>query len=1069
LVGIIDHMHIELFLSAVTNEFRSYRDSLRTLLKRPNVDVHVQEDFIPTGTETLDKLDSYVARCDAVIHIAGDITGAWAGPATLQTLRARYADLGDRLWPLKRSLESGDPPLSYTQWEAYLAVYHRKPLVIAVPEPGTPRDEKYMATVGQLASQHAHLERLRALDRHPEITFGNTDQLAAKILRSSILDLLAKAGVVTWRIALPYPSIGGLFKGRDEFLRRLQESLARSGQTAIVSQALYGLGGVGKTRTVVEYAWAHAREYSAVLFVIAETPEALWRNITALAGKLVPTLETTNDELRCRAVLDWLNASPRWLLILDNVDTPAAMAEAERLLRNLAGGHVVITSRLANFPAHVEPLELDVLTADDAVNFLLERTNGRRRSTADDAARAREVAEELGHLALALEVGAAYVAKRRLTFGQYLRQWRSNRDEVLGWWDATVTGYPSSVAATWRTSVGQLSEAGRRLLERLAWLAPEKIPEALLDNQIAGAEGENLSEALDDLSNFSLVTRDAEGPYFLVHRLVQDVTRRSLPGDARHRSLVEALGWIDAASSFEAHDVRFWPEAEALAPHAKAVTEHADAAEISKPTARLMNHLGLLFQSKALHAQAEPLFRRALTINETSLGPERPEVAVNLNNLAELLRATDRMGEAEPLFRRALTIFEKSLGSERPEVAVNLNNLALLLRDTNRLSEAEPLFWRALAINETSLGPDHPQVATNLNNLAELLRATNRLGEAEPLHRRALAINETSLGPDHPQVAADLNNLALLLEDTNRLSEAEPLHRRALAINETSFGPDHPQVATSLNNLASLLQATNRFEEAEPHYRRALAINEKSLGPDHPQVATSLNNLASLLQATNRFEEAEPVLRRALAIFEKSYGPDHPSVATNLNNLAGLLLETNRLGETEPLLQRALAIKEKSLGPDHPSVATNLNNLAELLRATNRLSEAEPLHRRALAINEKSLGPDHPQVAADLNYLALLLENTNRLSEAEPLHRRALAINEKSLGPNHPQVATSLNNLASLLQATKRFDEAEPHYRRALAINEKSLGPDHPSTVMVRNNLSGLHSSMIPKKPSAPG
>jgi hypothetical protein len=68
LVGIIEHMHIELFLSAVTNEFRDYRNSLSTLLKRPNVDVHVQEDFMPTGTETLDKLDSYIARCHAVIH-----------------------------------------------------------------------------------------------------------------------------------------------------------------------------------------------------------------------------------------------------------------------------------------------------------------------------------------------------------------------------------------------------------------------------------------------------------------------------------------------------------------------------------------------------------------------------------------------------------------------------------------------------------------------------------------------------------------------------------------------------------------------------------------------------------------------------------------------------------------------------------------------------------------------------------------------------------------------------------------------------------------------------------------
>jgi hypothetical protein len=41
------------------------------LLKRPHADVHVQVDFIPSGTETLDKLDGYIAQFSAVIHLAG--------------------------------------------------------------------------------------------------------------------------------------------------------------------------------------------------------------------------------------------------------------------------------------------------------------------------------------------------------------------------------------------------------------------------------------------------------------------------------------------------------------------------------------------------------------------------------------------------------------------------------------------------------------------------------------------------------------------------------------------------------------------------------------------------------------------------------------------------------------------------------------------------------------------------------------------------------------------------------------------------------------------------------------
>jgi hypothetical protein len=184
---------VKLFLSTVSNEFRSYRDELRRQLKRPNVDVHVQEDFIPTGTETLDKLDSYIAGCDAVIHLVGDMSGATVPAAVQSGLQARHPDLVTKLPPLQLPLETGSPPLSYTQWEAYLAIYHGKPLIIALPEPGARRDGNYSPDREQQALQQGHLERLRLLGRYTDFTFGNADQLATNVLRSSILDLLADA------------------------------------------------------------------------------------------------------------------------------------------------------------------------------------------------------------------------------------------------------------------------------------------------------------------------------------------------------------------------------------------------------------------------------------------------------------------------------------------------------------------------------------------------------------------------------------------------------------------------------------------------------------------------------------------------------------------------------------------------------------------------------------------------------------------------------------------------------------------------------------------------------------
>ena len=74
-------------------------------------------------------------------------------------------------------------------------------------------------------------------------------------------------------------------------------------------------------------------------------------------------------------------------------------------------------------------------------------------------------------------------------------------------------------------------------------------------------------------------------------------------------------------------------------------------------------------------------------------------MAIQLNNLAQLLQATNRLAEAEPLIRRALAIDEKSYRADHPDFAVRLNNLASLLQDTDRLAEAEPLIagrWQSM-------------------------------------------------------------------------------------------------------------------------------------------------------------------------------------------------------------------------------------------------------------------------------------------------------------------------------------------------------------------------------------
>jgi len=413
--------------------------------------------------------------------------------------------------------------------------------------------------------------------------------------------------------------------------------------------------------------------------------------------------------------------------------------------------------------------------------------------------------------------------------------------------------------------------------------------------------------------------------------------------------------------------------------------------------------------------------------------------AQQLNQQVVKLYRQGKYAEAIPVAKEALAISERALGPDHPEAATSLNNLAELYVSLGEYANAEPLHKRSLAIKEKVYGPEHPNVALGLNNLAQIYRRKGDLGKAAALYERSRAINEKAFGPEHPNVALSLNNLALVYEALGDYTGAEGLLRRSLAIWEKTLGSGHPHVAMALNNLAELYRNSGEYAKAEPLYKRSLAVCEKAFGPGHPNVALSLNNLAVLYCALGDWAKAEPLFNRSLVIREKAFGPDHPDVATTVNNLAELYRNSGEYAKAEPLYKRSRIIFEKALGPEDPNVATSLNNLALVYEALGQYAKAEALFSRSLEILEKTLGPERPNVALSLNNLAWLYYTLGDYEKAVPLYQRSRAIHEKALGPEHPNVALSLKNLGLLHAGLGDFPKAHDLLRKGQIIDEKLI------------------------------
>lgn len=642
------------------------------------------------------------------------------------------------------------------------------------------------------------------------------------------------------------------FTGRGDEIERLRQTLTSASRVAVA--ALHGLGGIGKTQLVVEYAYRYAPSYNLVWWLRAEKAETLLEDFRALADELrLPSHSDANLSRVASDVRQWLEAHSGWLLVADNAIDPRSL---ERRLPSRGPGHVVITSRNRDWGSIAQLMAIDVLDVDEAAELLLRRSgqeNGERE--------ARELAKQLGCLPLALEQAAAYVAENGTTLARYAELYRQQPKKLRAARPASWTQNQATVALTWNLSIESVratSPAARKLLEICAFLAPDGIPEQLFRTHDARKclpiELANLDDLAWDatcglIHRLSLVKRNYGT--LSIHRLVQDVLIESLLVKTRLQRSRIAIQLIRLQFPAMSREPSTWQDSARLLPHVLMLAGRFGDQHEPDNVSWLLDHAALYLASRGEYDAAQSLYERALVIRQKALGPSHPDTATTINNLANLHRNRGTLDKAMPLYRQALQIRKRSLGPRDLETAMTIYDLARLLHEQDRLASARRLHARALAIRETACGPDHPETATSLKDLARVLQDQGDLDSARPLFERALSIREAVQGPDHPNTANSLHFLAVLLHAEGRHEEARRLYERALDIRERVLGPDHLNTATTLKEYGALLEDLGELPEALTMYERALAIRERVLGIKNQTTIATRQSLDALLVKLN--------------------------------------------------------------------------------------------------------------------------------------------------------------------------------------------------------------------------
>ena len=828
-----------------------------------------------------------------------------------------------------------------------------------------------------------------------------------------------------WSNEIPSPNRN--FTGREVELARLRDNLL-SRQPPHV-QVISGMGGIGKTELATQYVHRNIDTYEIIWWIRAEQQDRV-RDALVKLGQRLELRQATTDSSRDRtvaAVLETLQSSawPSWLLVFDNAANPFDLEKYIPASR--PEGHVIITARQPNWPSYIaaDAIEVPPFTDAESVSFLrrtvpsLAERNGVTK--AEDEWRVSEatrLATTLGHLPIAVEHAAAYLAETGQSVEEYLARFTENAHQLLSE-QLTDSEMSAHVSGTWAMSSTLLTANAEHLFNLCSFFSPEPIATSLFLQPAAGIDdppglAELLSSpqrfraAATQLHRLSLARVDGARDLIQVHRVVQAVTKGRLR--------------LDRTEVFRAY-------------RAAADTLLAS----SNPGAPDQGSSDQVYDLSLQHLESDKRFLRS----------DSPALRALIIDQVRRLHLRGGHVEAMKFGRDALEVWRERLGEEDLQVLAMSVEVAVAMYMGGHTADAHELILQIRPLLRRHTEGDGFRALLSCENIyGAVLRGHSQFREALALDLSILSSFEDVFGKNHERTLQVRNNIAVdyrllgefrpaLETDERTLADRRATPRRAIP------GDDDLNTLRSLNAVARDLRGLGLYQESLDVARQVAAKFAAAAGRENIPWLDACEGFATALRKAGHhwdaLQESEHVLQRC-----RDYlGEDHRYTLRAAADLINGRRAVGDLAGAEELALQTHDLCRESSAPD-VLLYTVLVNLASVLRAAGRPERALPYDDQAMKGFIRIHGDRHPfTLAATINYLSDLAA-CGSLGEAIRRGQETLAKCRADLGDDHPDTLMAAANLSSDEVAAGDRKSGERRLAEVLSGYERTLTLEHP-------------------------